>query len=70
MKRFSDEQHVLMLEKAEHKYVFVFGNSDEQVKTILRRFGQYAADPNLNFSWFDAAQMAQRVRKETQHGRV
>ena len=29
---------------------------------LLQTLGRYAADPDLNFSWYDAAVMSQRVR--------
>lgn len=31
----------------------------------LRTLGRWASDPELAFSWFDAARMASRIRMET-----
>ena len=30
---------------------------------VKQTLGKYAADPELNFSWYDAATLSQRVRK-------
>jgi hypothetical protein len=54
------ELNVLALVKGEEKYVFLFDDAN-RIET-LRMLGRYAADPELNFSWYDAAMLSQRIR--------
>ncbi len=54
------ELNVLALIKGEDKYVFLFDDAN-RVET-LRMLGRYAADPELNFTWYDAAMLSQRIR--------
>lgn len=53
--------HVIALVKDGERFVFVFeaGCAAE----LLQTFGRYAADPELNFTWYDAAVLSQRVRR-------
>lgn len=53
--------HVLVYEVGGEYYVFSF--SEHTRREVLRMFGRMAADPNLNFSWRDAAILAKRVRE-------
>ncbi|MBL98745.1 MAG: hypothetical protein CMM06_03540 [Rhodopirellula sp.] len=55
--------NVLALVKGEEKYIFLF--NDENRKTTLRQLGRYASNPDLSFTWYDAAVMSQKVRKLT-----
>ena len=52
---------VLALIKGQERFVFLY--DDESADQLLQTLGQYAADPELNFSWYDAATLSQRVRK-------
>jgi hypothetical protein len=57
----SGEVNVVALVRGEEQYIFVF---DEANRTeTLRMLGRYAADPELSFTWFDAALLSQRVRE-------
>ncbi len=53
--------NVLALIKGEERYVFLY--DDESADQLLRTMGEYAADPALSFSWYDAAVMSQRIAK-------
>ena len=53
--------NVLALLKGEERYVFLY--DDQSANQVLQTLGRYAADPELSFSWYDAAVMSQRVRK-------
>lgn len=53
--------NVLALLKGQERFVFLY--DDESADQLLQTLGQYAADPELNFSWYDAATLSQRVRK-------
>ncbi len=55
------ELNVLALIKGDDKYVFLFDDAN-RVET-LRMLGRYAADPELNFTWYDAAMLSQRIRE-------
>ncbi len=39
--------------------MFLYDN--ESAEQTLRVMGEYAADPDLSFSWYDAAVMSQRI---------
>jgi hypothetical protein len=53
--------NVVALVRGEEQYIFMF---DEANRTeMLRMLGRYAADPQLSFSWYDAAVLSQRVRE-------
>ena len=59
----SNNINVLALVKGEEKYIFLF--NDQNRKTTLRQLGRYASNPDLSFTWYDAAVMSQKVRKLT-----
>jgi len=54
------EVNVLALVKGDEQYLFLFDDSN-RVET-LRLLGRYAADPELSFSWYDAAVLSQKIR--------
>jgi hypothetical protein len=54
------EINVLALVKGEERYIFLF--DDENRVNTLRTLGRYAADPELSFSWYDAAVLSQKIR--------
>ena len=62
--------NVLALIKGPERFVFLY--DDESADQLLQTLGKYAADPELNFSWYDAATLSQRVRKlrEAEAGEV
>jgi hypothetical protein len=37
---------------------------------MLRTFGRYASDPELSFSWYDAAVLSQKLRRKAQRNEV
>ncbi|MBV08920.1 hypothetical protein [Rubinisphaera sp.] len=55
-----EEINVLALVKDGHRYIFLYDESSHD--ELLQTLGRNAADPDLNFSWYDAAVMSQRVR--------
>jgi hypothetical protein len=56
---------VLALVKGEERYIFLY-NEEHKVET-LRLLGRYASNPELSFSWYDAAVLSQKIRQESQH---
>ena len=57
----SQDINVIALVKGEERYVFLF--SDETRAETLRTLGRYASNPDLSFSWYDAAVLSQKVRR-------
>ena len=55
------EVNVLALVKGTERYVFLY--TDSCRADTLRTLGRYASDPDLSFSWYDAALLAQKVRE-------
>ena len=56
----SSDINVLALVKGEERYVFLF--NDETRAEALRTLGRFASDPDLSFTWYDAAVLSQKVR--------
>ncbi len=44
--------NVLALVRDGHRYVFLY--DDESVDSVLTKLGEYATDPELEFTWYDA----------------
>ena len=57
----SRDVNVIALVKGEERYVFLF--DDDSRDAAIRALGRNAANPELNFSWYDAAVLAQKVRQ-------
>lgn len=53
--------NVIALVKDSERYIFLY--DDESAPTLLQTLGRYAADPELSFTWYDAALLSQRVRR-------
>jgi len=56
--------NVLALVKGEERYVFLF--DDGSRAAALRVLGRYASNPELSFTWYDAAVLSQKIRQESQ----
>jgi hypothetical protein len=56
--------NVLALVKGVERYVFLY--DDENRAEILRTLGRYASNPELSFTWYDAAVLSQKIRQEAQ----
>lgn len=59
----SKDINVVALVKGEERYIFLF--NDQQKSQTLRTLGRYASNPELSFSWYDAAVLSQKVRNAT-----
>ena len=57
----NQEVNVLAMIKGEERYVFLYDDKN-RIET-LRMLGRYAADPQLSFSWYDAAVMSKKIRE-------
>ena len=54
---------VIALIKGEEQYVFLY-NENNRAET-LRLLGRYASNPELSFTWYDAAVLSQKIRQES-----
>ena len=59
----SEDINVLALVKGDERYIFLF--DDNNRAETLRTLGRYASDPELSFSWYDAAVLSQKIRATT-----
>ena len=69
----NSEINVVALVRGDEQYIFMFDDANRT--ETLRMLGRYAADPELAFTWYDAAVMSQKVRemlpaKSTQNSSV
>lgn len=53
--------NVLALVKGEERYIFLY--DDTRRSETLRTLGRYASNPNLSFTWYDAAVLSQKIRQ-------
>lgn len=57
------EVNVLALVKGQERYVFIY--NEENRSETMRILGRYASNPELSFSWYDAAVLSQKMRRES-----
>ncbi len=60
----NQDLNVLALVKGSERYVFLYDDSSRA--ETLRVLGRYASNPDLSFTWYDAAVLSQKVRQESQ----
>ena len=53
--------NVVALVKDAERYIFLY--DAESTGALLQTLGRFAGDPELSFSWYDAAVLSQRVRR-------
>lgn len=53
--------NVIAIIKGQERYVFSY--DDESRAECLREIGRFASNPELSFTWYDAAVASQRVRE-------
>ena len=54
---------VIALIKGEEQYVFLYDENNRA--ETLRTLGRYASNPELSFTWYDAAVLSQKIRQES-----
>jgi uncharacterized protein (DUF2336 family) len=59
----SQDINVLALVKGTERYVFLY--DDASRAEALRTLGRYASNPELSFTWYDAAVLSQKIRQES-----
>ena len=60
--------NVLALVKGKERYIFLY--DDEHKSDALRTLGRFASNPELSFSWYDAAVLSQRIRQTAMEQRT
>ena len=55
----TSELNVLALVKDTERYIFLYDEDSSDV--LLQQLGQFAADKDLSFTWYDAAVLSQKV---------
>ena len=58
----SQDINVLALVKGSERYVFLY--DDGSRAETLRVLGRFASNPDLSFTWYDAAVLSQKIRQE------
>ena len=58
----SDDINVLALVKGKERYIFLY--NDRNRSKTLRVLGRYASNKDLSFSWYDAAVLSQKIRRQ------
>lgn len=56
--------NVLALLKGSERYIFLY--NDSRRAETLRTLGRFASNPDLSFSWYDAAVLSQKIRQNAQ----
>lgn len=64
----NQEVNVLAIVKGKERYVFMYNEKNRE--EVLRTFARYASDPELSFSWYDAAVLTQRVQREHRQAEI
>jgi len=62
--RVSQDINVLALVKGSERYVFLYDDSSRA--ETLRTLGRFASNPDLSFTWYDAAVLSQKIRQESE----
>lgn len=58
----SEDINVLALVKGRERYIFLY--DDRHRTQLLRTLGRFASSPDLSFTWYDAAVLSQKVRRD------
>lgn len=56
--------NVLILIKEGERYVFAY--DDDQRPEAMRVLGRFACNPELSFTWYDAAVLSRRMREQAE----
>ena len=55
------DTNIIALVKGTERYVFVF--ADDRRDDLCSTLGRFAADPDLAFTWYDAAALGDKIRE-------
>jgi hypothetical protein len=62
----TEDINVLALVKGTERYIFLY--DDNNKAETLRTLGRYASNPELSFTWYDAAVLSQKIRQQSTQG--
>lgn len=54
----------LAIVKGEEKYIFLY--DDRHKADAMKTLGRFASNPELSFTWYDAAMLSQRIRQQAE----
>lgn len=57
-----DYVNIVALVKGSERYSIFFESTDASRNDALRTLGKWASNPELSFTWYDAAVLSQKVR--------
>jgi hypothetical protein len=60
--------NVLALVKGHERYIFLYDN-ESRAETI-RLLGRFASNPELSFTWYDAAVLSKKIREKLKKGKL
>lgn len=60
--------HIALLSRGRERWIFLY--TDETAPDVLRTAGRWAADPELDFTWNQAAMIAEKVARRTGAGEL
>ena len=63
LQNVSQDTNMLALVKGSERYVFLYTEANRA--ETLRTLGRFASNPELSFSWYDAAVLSQKIRQES-----
>jgi len=55
-----NRKHIALI-KGSGKFIFVYDKAN--IEEMLRQVGKWASDPELDFTWYDAASVGQKIRE-------
>lgn len=64
----ADDINVLALVKGKERYIFLYNDANRS--KALRTLGRYASNAELSFSWYDAAVLSQKIRRQEEERRA
>lgn len=56
--------HVMAHLKGDQRYLFLWRTPDDAAR-VMQQMGRFASDPELSFTWDDAALCSQKVRQQS-----
>jgi hypothetical protein len=58
------DMNLLALMRGVDRYVFLYDDASQEA--LLEQLDRFASNPELNFTWFDAAVLGEKVRPPTE----
>lgn len=59
----SEDIDCVALAKGRERYILLFTAANRSA--ALRTIGRWASNPELNFTWYDAARLTQKIREQS-----